>query len=352
MGLHHSPDEAPLNAARDTIPPLPKTHHDLPFAVRAAYLEAAVDRRSHVSHVETDKNLQRSKLYAQGVAASVGARDPVGDENFTSNTRTALKHLGVDPDHLIDRYIVCPDCFSLTPYGDLYHLEQQTCTKTRHKGRQGLQICGTALYTVQGSTRIPAHVMPFTPLSRALQYPFQDDAFVSNLQSWRKDGDDDIESPSEGPHKPVLDPRDWYTNDSYAMQGIADGAAWRSQAAYCGCGVAADSEVKDSVKSREMMRHDVLKYGLKLILNDSFRFMLITLSSRFRADNMIGYSVGGIYASVANLPRHMVHKRRYTTLLGLMPGHREPSRSEINRVLEVLIADLQVSQRTAIDCPG
>jgi hypothetical protein len=56
------------------------------------------------------------------------------------------------------------------------------------------------------------------------------------------------------------------------------------------------------------------------------------------------YSVRGIYASIANLPRQMCYKQRYTTLLGVIPGGgHEPSNSQINKVLKTIKDDLLVS---------
>jgi hypothetical protein len=64
---------------------------------------------------------------------------------------------------------------------------------------------------------------------------------------------------------------------------------------------------------------------------------------RFKVQNMVGYSVGGIYASIGNLPRNMCFKQRYTTLLAVMPGGgSEPSLSQMNKVLKPIVEDLLV----------
>lgn len=62
---------------------------------------------------------------------------------------------------------------------------------------------------------------------------------------------------------------------------------------------------------------------------------------RFRVKGMPGFSVGAIYASILNLPRHMCFKPEYTTLLTIMPG--EPSLTKLNNVLKPIVDDLKVS---------
>jgi hypothetical protein len=103
------------------------------------------------------------------------------DEMFRINTHTALRKLGVDPKSMMQRYVVCPDCFNMTPYDELYPRETAECQALRYKESQRA-ICGSTLYTEQAKARTPLHVMPITPMSVALQYLFQDKEFVGNLQ--------------------------------------------------------------------------------------------------------------------------------------------------------------------------
>jgi hypothetical protein len=261
---HRLRDDFPADRSSQA-PRRPHTHLDLPYAIRAAYLEAAVDRKNRVSHAETDKNLRRRKLYAQGVIAADGSGEVFEDADFSTNTRTALKQLGVDPDPMIRRYLVCPGCFSLTPYSDLYLLDSPTCQELVYKKRERVP-CGADIYTVHETIRTPMDVMPVTPMSSALEYLFQDREFVSNLQSWRRE-EDGVESPAEDTHRDVLDPTLSYTDNSFAMEGIADGAAWRSHAAYCRRELRDDGEVVDVAEGPCMMRYASLEFGLYLVLN-------------------------------------------------------------------------------------
>lgn len=114
----------------------------------------------------------------------------------------------------------------MSPYASLYTLEKSTCTASRHKGQEaGVHFCGKELYTAQRYNSSPDLRHDIQTDVRALRYLLQDQAFVSHLQSWRKEEDDVVETPYDESQKPVLDPRDSLTDDTYAKEGIADGAA-------------------------------------------------------------------------------------------------------------------------------
>lgn len=67
--------------------------------------------------------------------------------------------------------------------------------------------------------------------------------------------------------------------------------------------------------------------------------------NRFAVKGVVGSSIGGIYACVANLPRDKCFLRKYTALLGVIPGPKEPSRSCLNRILEPLVEDFLFCER-------
>jgi hypothetical protein len=52
-----------------------------------------------------------------------------------------------------------------------------------------------------------------------------------------------------------------------SIQSVADGTAWRSQAAFVERVVGEDGQVKEVVEGPGVMRHSALKFELKLILN-------------------------------------------------------------------------------------
>ena len=55
--------------------------------------------------------------------------------------------------------------------------------------------------------------------------------------------------------------------------------------------------------------------------------------------NTLEYKVGGIYMNVLNLPRTDRYKRKWTMLIGLIPGPTEP-KLNINSFLKPLVDDL------------
>ena len=52
-------------------------------------------------------------------------------------------------------------------------------------------------------------------------------------------------------------------------------------------------------------------------------------------------SVGAIYLSILNLPRHLRYKKIYTLLVGIIPGPNEPNADQIQNYLEPLVDELQ-----------
>lgn len=60
---------------------------------------------------------------------------------------------------------------------------------------------------------------------------------------------------------------------------------------------------------------------------------------------MPGYSVGAMYAVIANLPRSVAFKKRFTGLLTIIPGPREPELLYLNRILEPIVEDIKQMER-------
>lgn len=59
---------------------------------------------------------------------------------------------------------------------------------------------------------------------------------------------------------------------------------------------------------------------------------------------MVRYSVGAVYISLANLPRHLVFKKQYTMLVTVIPGPKEPPTTTLNRILDPIMADLELCE--------
>lgn len=67
----------------------------------------------------------------------------------------------------------------------------------------------------------------------------------------------------------------------------------------------------------------------------SFAFMI-----RFQPYTYTKYSIGAIYMTILNLPRHLRNKKCKVILIGIMPGPRESSKT-INTFIGPLIEELK-----------
>lgn len=70
--------------------------------------------------------------------------------------------------------------------------------------------------------------------------------------------------------------------------------------------------------------------------------LLLTLNvDWFQAFDKKGpYSVGAMYMTINNLPRHLRFKKENVILVGVMPGPREPEKEQINHYLRPLVQEL------------
>ena len=61
----------------------------------------------------------------------------------------------------------------------------------------------------------------------------------------------------------------------------------------------------------------------------------------FQPYKHIEHTVGAIYLTILNLPRHAKNKREYDILVGLIPGPHEPHH-DINSFLQPLVDELML----------
>ena len=77
-------------------------------------------------------------------------------------------------------------------------------------------------------------------------------------------------------------------------------------------------------------------YKGNAFLNQPYSLGLILNVDWFQPFSHTQYSVGVIYLTVLNLPRHIRYKRDNVILVGIIPGPREPEHT-INTYLQPLI---------------
>jgi hypothetical protein len=265
--LHDLSQRYPPHAT-DTRPQVAPRHHFLPYAHRFAYTMAAYGRLNGSTFSTTDVGLRQHLRFIQGISHQHGKDlgfDP--DKEYTTNTRTALSHLGVNPEDEIQQYIVCPSCWSLTPLSELDELNSPACTAQVHIGASSnTRRCGTPVYTQTPGYRSPIKVMPITLTSTALRHLLQDATVVDNLQHWRRESDE-IEDPYDEMHHDVIPVSIESVGAEDVLYGVSDGAAWRSHTAYVVREVGRDGIPVEVLRGPHTMRHSNLKYALKLILN-------------------------------------------------------------------------------------
>lgn len=240
-------------------------HHDLEPAIRHLYTTIAFSKAVGLSNIAAATILEQT-------TAALNIAVGNSEEPLTSPTQviTAMSRLGVNPDDFMERRIVCPNlaCWHLVPYQELYRLESPACgSPLPHTDG----VCTAALYSVNGRTRTPYKVMPFTPLSTWLALFMQDDAFVQHLNDWRGSQD---ECPDNWKQAMPTDRSVPYFDRNVPLDGLSEGSAWRSGFAHTQRSVFEDNSFSDDPRARPdfdpsagLMRHCDLPFGLKIIIN-------------------------------------------------------------------------------------
>lgn len=268
LPLSHYRTDAFPTTQDDGVGERSQLHHGLSFTERMAYTNGARNRLKNAPFTFTDDNLKRDFHFALGMAEMYNGELDFKPEDYTTNTRTALKRLGADPDEILERYLVCPKCWNLVEYGELYTLTTPECQAmvAGNRRRRAYQ-CATPLYELKGKIRAPFSVLPITKSSRALRLLLQDQNLTSKLQLWRGINGDSIETPEQQTHQEVED-RDMLSMDpDSVMTGITDGAAWPSHAPFVKRVVLLGGKVEEVVTGPAIMRHDALKFGVKVVMN-------------------------------------------------------------------------------------
>ncbi|KAJ9115762.1 hypothetical protein QFC24_006870 [Naganishia onofrii] len=155
-------------------------HHRLPPILRQVYTKALFNRMKGNSFKVTDHQLEQDiDLASLSSGRNLAEEYP---DYYTERTRTALSHLGADPDDVLDTYITCPKCWKLTPLNQLYRSDLlPVCSKPRLNG----SLCSGQLYTQRLKIRTPSEVVAYHPLSVSLSLLLQDPEIVAHLQDWR-----------------------------------------------------------------------------------------------------------------------------------------------------------------------
>jgi hypothetical protein len=162
----------------------------------------------------------------------------------------------VDPDVIIERYIVCEShecCYILR----LHDIDSPAASVPHHNATGA--VCPGALFkTDDKGKRRPLKVMPFTPLSKTLRLFMRDPNYVEKTQQWRVGFPDD----QVGNYPPETGMPDKHS----PLSSVHDGMLWRSRAVNRRRHVS-DYAVSETVDGPVEQRLVLLKYGLLASIN-------------------------------------------------------------------------------------
>ncbi|KAG7527369.1 hypothetical protein FFLO_07006 [Filobasidium floriforme] len=111
-GLLAWPDDRPRLEAEDLV-----KHHQLDAPLRHLFTTIAYGKATGMSYASANVQLDHMTTAVELATGEVL-------EGRTAQVKTALSRIGVNPDDLLTRYIVCPNvkCWNLVPYRQLYEL--------------------------------------------------------------------------------------------------------------------------------------------------------------------------------------------------------------------------------------
>ncbi|EIW73345.1 hypothetical protein TREMEDRAFT_59511 [Tremella mesenterica DSM 1558] len=338
---HYLEDIEPSNHLFDTIPhhirPSPRAlailpnlppfvhrfvHHDHSTPERIAWTQAAVASVGGATVDQVSIGLASSNFMMASMAPAHELAQPP-----TADPKEALSRIGVSPDSLLHRYAVCENekCCVLFGNAELStydHDEGHAIDILRPDER-----CTSRIYFTKGRKRYPLKSMFFSPPSAVLQTFFRDPNFVRDIQLWRMDNHEDdigINAPI-----PTSVPVDRYR----VLTNIMDGAAWRSR----DCNVVREYFDTDNGPVMEDFRHGPpqrlvsMEFGLLASINVDW----------FGVHDIKNCSIGAIYVSILNLPRHIFLRKRWTILAMVIPGPKIPTQTGFNNLIAPLIRDFK-----------
>ena len=184
------------------------------------------------------------------------------------------------------RLVVCSECHTL------YKPEEVHC-ESRCTFFEFNTACNTRLFKTigAGATKMYANkVSAFNSIKYALKVMFSRPGFELAIEAWRD--------------------RTCYPGTMFDMY---DGRLW--------------NEFKDKDGN---------------VFTSQKRSLMLTLNvDWFQSSKRTNYSVGVVYLTIGNLPRPIRYKKENVILVCVIPGPKEPSNSQMNNYLQVLVNELR-----------
>lgn len=308
--------------------------------IRNIYIRTMIQSAFHkATHEDVRRMLNDQKASLQAVAERANMELDLDD--MAQSLRTLERRLGLSVDEDITYYFVCPLCWDRHHPSELTELASPACLK---------EPCLGILYTTsprrgrQGGSlekRTPTQVMPYCSLERYIRRMFQRIGKAEEVQHWRTESDHGYQEPE------TLEEWKARTDPDKPLMDVHDGAAWRAAQAALSRDfdlrtMARDQKATDQNTWPQKVRFVSLKFGLLLTMNIDWcvaffqpRSVLILLfSNRFQPMSTRNHSSGAVYFVVNNLPRSIRFLRENTFLVCVLPGPHEPSKEQMNAVLD------------------
>ena len=254
----------------------------------------------NLPNTATDALLKFMKL----VLTEIGSAE---FELFYSSLYTANKFLGISDEFV--KFVVCKKCHKLykedtvTKFRQNNQISTMKCAHVEflNSATKCKKICNTALSTqsklLNGNiTNRPESIFPFATIRQQLTDMYQQPGFEHNLQHWTN--------------------RSSFDN---LLCDIYDRDVWKIF-----------KEKPFDENSALFFRQEKADSHLGLVLNLDW----------FQPYSGVTYSIGVVYAAIANLPRDIRFKRENILILGILPGPSEPSLHKINHYLAPIVNDL------------
>src|SRR5271170_2023322 len=228
-------------------------------------------------------------------------------EPFYSLLYTANKFLEISDEFV--KFVVCKKCHKLykedtvTKFRQNNQISTMKCAHVEfpNSATKCKKICNTTLSTksklLNGSiTNRPELIFPFVTIQQQLADIYQQPGFENNLRHWTN--------------------RSSFDN---LLCDIYDRDVWKT--------FKEDPFNENLALFFQQERADL---HLGLVLNLDW----------FQPYSGITYSIGVIYAAIANLPRNIRFKRENMLVLGILPRPNEPNLHKINNYLSPIVDDL------------
>ena len=212
-------------------------------------------------------------------------------------------------------YVVCPVCDAIYDYDDCFisrngQNESKLCRNVlfpNHPHASKRKECGALLLKKikvgKKSKLVSIKAFPYQPLHVSLGRLVCKKDFIESCEMWRQ--------------RQLAVPNEYYGD-------IYDGKVWH--------------------EFNQQMQNGVT------FLSNPHSYLLTLNVDWFQPFLHTTYSMGAIYLTIQNLPRHMRYKEENVMLVGLIPGPSEP-KLNINSYLTPLVEELKVAWEKGIQLP-